>query len=515
MGSLARNTLQLVAGTLLVVLPAGVLGAILLQRTDLPFRRALQLLILCSLFVPLPLLASGWQAAFGINGWLQLEFWNQPVSVDAARGSAGVLYRPWASGLGSAIWVQAMAGLPWVIAIVGLGLSWVEEELEEEMLLVAGPWSVLWHVTLPGARISILSAALWVSLQACTEIAVSDVMQVRTYAEEVYTQLLEADQPALARALVASLPLVILCLFLILAAVGRWQKTLPPLFSLQSRPVLFRLHRARWPAFALVCLVALAVFGLPVGSLIRRAGLAGSPSTWSFAVLAHHVNLVLRTRGSMVLTSVGLALGGGIIAAAYGLVICWLSQESTWFRISSLVLLALVWAMPGPIIGIGLIKTIELLLTAFPVSFLENALYRSPSPLPALWVDVLRFLPLAVAMLWPAVRLLPPELRDTARVEGATPWQELRHVIWPLTRRSFLGAAFAVMVLSLGEISAGKLVETPGFRTFTQAIFDQMHYGVGNDLAVLCLVLLGIVGLGCALMLAAGFGWRSLAKVLQ
>src|SRR5207244_10852172 len=36
--------------------------------------------------------------------------------------------------------------------IVGLGLHWVEPELEEEALLQLPPWRVVWHVTLPRCR---------------------------------------------------------------------------------------------------------------------------------------------------------------------------------------------------------------------------------------------------------------------------------------------------------------------------------------------------------------------------
>ena len=53
-------------------------------------------------------------------------------------------------------------------------------------------------------------------------------------------------------------------------------------------------------------------------------------------------------------------------------------------------------------------------------------------------------------------------------------------------------------VLSLGEFSAGKLVSTPGMPSFAEAVFTQMHYGVTNDLAAMCLLLLGAVGLGAA-----------------
>ena len=71
-------------------------------------------------------------------------------------------------------------------------------------------------------------------------------------------------------------------------------------------------------------------------------------------------------------------------------------------------------------------------------------------------------------------------------------------------------------VLSLGEISASKLVETPGWDTLVHVIFDRMHYGVGNDLAALCLLLLIVVLLGgiavavlARLVISRGeAGWR-------
>src|SRR5436190_226465 len=59
--ALARNTLILVAGTLLFALPLGVVLAVLLFRTDLPGRRVLRFLVLICLFLPLPLLVAGWE----------------------------------------------------------------------------------------------------------------------------------------------------------------------------------------------------------------------------------------------------------------------------------------------------------------------------------------------------------------------------------------------------------------------------------------------------------------------
>jgi ABC-type Fe3+ transport system permease subunit len=125
--------------------------------------------------------------------------------------------------------------------------------------------------------------------------------------------------------------------------------------------------------------------------------------------------------------------------------------------------------------------------------WLAILLYHGPSPLPLVWVDVIRLTPCAVALLWPVVRLLPAELSDAARVDGASPSQELRHVVWPLTRAVFGRAALAVGVLALGELSAGKLVATPGMPGYATEIFTQMHYGVTNELAARCVLLLMLV----------------------
>jgi len=46
-------------------------------------------------------------------------------------------------------------------------------------------------------------------------------------------------------------------------------------------------------------------------------------------------------------------------------------------------------------------------------------------------------------------------------------------------------------MLSLGELSASKLVETAASPTFADILFSKMHYGMANDLAAYCLVAAG------------------------
>ena len=496
--ALGRNTLFLVAGTLALVMPIGIAGAVLLYRTDLPFRRLGRLLILLTLFIPLPLFTSGWQAVLGAGGWLPVPAWS----------GAGTVWTPWGQGIGSAIWIHTAAALPWVVLLAGQGLSWVERELEEDALTLMSPRRVLLCVTLPRASAALGAAALWVSLQAATEITVTDVMQVRTFAEEVYTQLVggpDAEQ-GLARAVAATLPFVLLVAAVVAGVTRSWERRLPARATLLAPPVLFRLGRWRWPALLIVTVICAALLGLPLASLVWRAGLIGTPPAWSATATGRYLVRAARPpEGWLLLDSLGTAAGAGVLIAAVGLLACWAARGSRWFRTGILVLMAVAWAMPGPLIGLGLKITIDRLLAVTDSRWLAQSLYHGPSPLPLVWVDVIRFFPCAVAILWPVVRLLPVELGDAARVDGATPGQELRHIVWPLTSAVMGRAALAVGVLSLGELSAGKLVATPGLPGYATEIFTQMHYGVTNELAARCVWLLILVAVGgCAVTLAGG-----------
>jgi iron(III) transport system permease protein len=497
--ALAGNTLLLVAGTLALAVPAGVALAVLLYRTDLPGRHTLRFLTVLALFIPLPLTTTAWQAALESLGWLPLG------------GAAPAAGSEWTEGMLPAVWVHAMAGIPWIVVIAGHGLSWVEGSLEEDALLAAGPCRVLWAVTLPRARALIGAAALWLALQTAAEITVTDTFQVRTFAEEVFTQLNLGDE-ALAGAVAVGLPAALLAWLLVVWAVRRLNRSLPPLETLLTPPRPFPLGKLRWPCFLGVLAFVGLAGGVPLASLVWKAGLAGFPPAWSLANAKGHIASAREVHGLQVVGSLLLATGAGVLTAGLGLLVCWLTLEAPRLQAAVVGLLAAAWALPGTVVGLGLKEVIMTVAVWLPDSPAAAALYFSPSPLPLLWVDLLRFLPCAVAVLWPVVRLLPRELRDAARVDGAQPGQELRYLVWPLAARACGGAALVVAALSLGELSAGKLVETPDSETFAHLVFDRLHYGASADLAALCLVMLAAVTLGAmvvslAYLLFLAFLW--------
>jgi len=505
---LAANSCLLVGGVLALALPVGTAGAVLLYRSDLPGRRGFRMLVVLSLFVPLPLFASAWQATLGAGGLFPTVGWlaTAPGAPSAPGFPPRYVWQPWAQGIGAAIWVHAMAGLPWVVWLVGQGLCWVERSLEEDALTVAAPWRVLLGVTLPRCRAALAAAALIVGVQTATEITVTDLMQVRTFAEEVYLQFSLQDPLVLARAVAVCLPLVLLVMTLTTIAAARWERGIPALDELAEPLVLIRLGRARGSALGAALLAAAMLTGVPVVGLVWKAGLGGSPEAWSAGRFFTQLGAAAQGKASLVLANFLLAAAAGALAALLALTTCWLAVESRWYRRGMLVLLAAALALPGPVVGIGLKATIDLALSGEELLGLGTAgplrrlLYDGPSLLPILWAVLVRFLPVAVVVLWPAVRLIPRELRETARLDGAAPSAELLRVVLPVTRPACRRAAVAVGVLTLGEIGASKLVETPGSTTLAHVIFEQMHRGVPADVAALCLLLLLTVVLGSAFL---------------
>ena len=124
------------------------------------------------LFFPMFLHVSLWDAAFGKLGWLT-----------ATRGE---VLTPIVSGWTAAAWIHGIAAAPQVAVIFWLGNSIGTQAHEEQASLDAGPLSVLLHIKLRRVLSLSLLAIAWVIVTCSREIAVTDIYQIGTLAEQVY-----------------------------------------------------------------------------------------------------------------------------------------------------------------------------------------------------------------------------------------------------------------------------------------------------------------------------------------
>jgi iron(III) transport system permease protein len=489
---LGRNTLVLTASTAVVAVPIGTLLAVLLFRTSFVGRELLRIVLAISLFIPLPIVVSSWQSSLGSGGWLPMDFWRSTQD------------RPWATGMGPAIWIHVLAAVPWVTFIIGIGLTWVEPELEDEAAQSSGPWGVLALVTLPRVRASILAGTLFVILQASNEISVAEIMQVNTLAEEAFTQFV-LGRSGLGRTLALSLPALILVWSVVLWFVWRLERSLPPLAppAREHRPLALG-----WSPLRLIGTgVLLSALVAPIGSIVWKLGLVGHPGHWDETSAWQFLQNEAHLLGKDLVATLATSLATGLLVAFLALTACWLARDCVWFRWSLFVIVTGAWVIPGPVVGIGLHE----ILMALPDGPWKEALYYGPSPLPLMWVQAIRDLPIAVVFLWPVVRLLPRELLDEASLAGAGAVRQWFGVVVPMTWRAVVIAGLAGSALCLGEVAASTRVATPGWDSFTKMLFDRMHFGVDNNVSALCVLMLASV----VILTIAGFAIASVMRVFR
>jgi iron(III) transport system permease protein len=482
---LVANTLLLAAGACAISLPLAAALSLLLFRTDLPGRRALATLIGAMLFVPLYIQTAAWDAGFGPQGWFQLAY-----------GGANV---PLLAGWSGAVWVHAMAGIPWGVLLIGGGLALLPAELEEQALLDTGTWSTLRHVTLRRVITSLAVAALWILVTTAGEITVTDVFGVRTFAEELYLGFALAD-PIDGGAIIASqssvLTGVAILGLLVAASLGVCATFQPPHDPFEYRaPLAFALGRWRWPAASAVAALVSVWVAVPVGNLMYKAGVtveqvgAERMRSWSIAAMSQRVVTSPWRYREEFAWSIELASLVALLAVVVAVALAWLARRPGALSTAVLVTLAMCLALPGPMIGLGLIHVFNRADSPLLIFLYDRTLLA-----PCLGL-VLRAVPLATMTVWYGLRSIPQEVLDSANLDGAGAMSRLVRVALP-QRLGVVGVGYLVaMAIAMGDLSASILLVPPGVTTLSIRIFNLVHYGVDDQLASLCLSTLAIWGL--------------------
>jgi len=485
---LALETIGLVVATLALALPSGILLALLLFRTDVFGRRMLLALLVLAAFIPLPLHATAWLGALGNAGRAQ---------------AIGV--RPILVGRSGAAVVHALAALPWVVLIVGAGLCAVEPELEESALLDYAPRQVLVKVTLRRALGAIAAAALAVAVLIAGDMTVTDLLQIRTYAEEAYLQYSLGQGPGEA-ALVALPPLVVLGTLILI--VGRALSQFDPARLVSSFARARQWPMGRWRIAGGLLLVALVgnATALPLYSLLWRAGRVGGratlgqPPTWSLSGLTGTLRSASAEIWEPLKASLLCTAVAATVAAALACALAWSARRSIVWRLIAFATLALTLATPGPVAGMALV----LAYRAIP------SIYDSPVMI--VMAETLRSLPYSLLLLWPFLRAFPQDYLDTAALAGHGHWGQMVHVVLPLSRRPLLAAWAIAFALGLGELPATNLVAPPGTEPMSVLIWGLLHTGVESHLSGVALIMLLAVAAAGLFAAVAVRSLRTLAR---
>jgi iron(III) transport system permease protein len=478
---LCRNTLLLIIGTLSFAVPVGCTLAWIIFRSDVLGRRVGLALLATLLFVPLYLQVAGWQAAFGPQGWWQMGY--RPL------GSPALL-----QGWRGAIWIHATAALPWVAFMVGLGLLLIPRSVEEAARLSGSWWRVAFSISLPLSRTTIVAATVWTAVVTAGEMTVTDVFQIRTYAEELFlgfagdTLIIPPGAPAQLRVLPG----------ILLVAVATGLAWLVSSYLLSDElgltwtsPQRVPLGRWRWPVSIVVMSALGLLVGVPLFGLITKLGTVveqvGDDRVRRWSARKALDLLVTGTRPAPIKFAEefgwSLAIGNlaSLAAVAIGGLLAWRSRTSQIAKIGAVVLLATSLALPGPLVGLGLIHLLNQRDWPWVVYLYDRTILA-----PCLAMTI-RCLPLTLLILWHGLRSLPRDLVDAAKLDGVGPVGMVTQLIAPLRGQHFLFAWLVGLTIAIGDLATSILVLPPGITTLATRIFGLVHYGVEDQLAALCL----------------------------
>ncbi len=469
---LLTTSLLVSSATAIVATSVATFLAVVFLRTDLPGRSAGPWLLGGLLFLPLYIHIAGWETILGRFGW-----W---TSVD------GSLASPLLTGSFATIWIHAVAALPWGVLFVAAGLAIVDPAWEETALCdVAWP-TVLRRITLPAVAPFVLLAGLWIASTTAGEMTVTNIYQVRTYAEEIYTNF------SLGATAAETLRSAIPGMFVLAALAGGLflcVRQIVPATTLgrMHTPRDWPLGKARWPVAIATWLVIGSVVLVPLVSLVHQCGVVVVETDGNFVrgwATSKAATTILQAPGENLpeaQSTFALALAAAAVTLPLVLLPAWWGGTSHSRIVPWLLLLPAF--IPGPLVGIAVIQLLN--RPEDPTGFLIW-LYDDTLAAPVLAV-LPRTIPLAGLILWSAFRQTPRDLKDIAalyRPRTLQAWLLIRGLHW----RACLAAFIAAAAVAAGDLSCSILVLPPGVRTVAFHVFQLLHAGCDDRLSALCLV---------------------------
>lgn len=528
---LINSAIVVVLSCVLSGLGGGV-SAWILGWTEVPGRKFWFALLLVWAATPLMVQISAWDALWGRLSWLST--------------ATTVNYRRWIDGFPAVILIHALANLPWVALVVLAAKQSTSSEPEQMAATQAGAFAVFTRITLPRHLAIFLTATLLVGLRVFEQFEVTDVYQIRTWAEVWYMGFslgqfdsLEsfwsldwfsqwsgqaagiypvpppvdagaslpgashsvASQPSASSAFDwgSIVPLLGLLLAIFLICVGTLQRwffgqDLSEHYS--SKRVKFA-TQAWLNALLGVCLLLpqlLIWFNLLARAGVRVTRVDGQyVSQWSVANLGKMLLFCANDYQAAAIWSLTIGVSGAIAIWVMALGLGWFAHN---------VRVAFVWR------GIVLILTVVSLATPAPLLslFWYRLLFLSSwDGLSTLAATSILGPVLAITSKYVGWGILfytvhfakqPLALREQMQVDGMGAWQQFWHLGIRQHRALHFGVLLFLILIAAGDLTVSFAVLPPGIDTLPRRILGDLHAGAGDQVAGACL--LQMIGIAIA-----------------
>jgi iron(III) transport system permease protein len=476
----ALNTLEYAALTTMMAVVAGAAVAILVTRTDLPWRRAFGRLTLLPILLPPLGLVLGWVVVWGPGGYLTNLF--------SQRLHIGTL--PIDTVPGMAV-VEAARLLPVAFMTCEAALARADSSLEDAARSAgAAPLKVLRSVTIPMMRPGLLNSGTLIFTLAIASLGIPlllgtprNIQFLSTYLYLQWTNAAEPDPATVSAGAVLLLAVATALLVLrnrLLGAEGRYVS----IGGRAGRGGLLALRAWRWPLAALLVAylafsTVIPVLGLAVMSVV--VVLTPLVAPWHLLTWAHWHVLASGEFQRSIVNSLKIAVVGAILSTAL-IALATLVAHRSRLPVRRVLPFTMLYprATPGIIIGIGFFWTY--LLTGAPGDYLRTSIWG------IMLAFCVRNLPFAYVVMYPTLARIGEELDRAGRAAGADWWRTCRSIVLPLLRPAIFASFVLMFVEILNDYDPALFLVKPGSEVMGTTMLSQFIQGTIGPVAALAMV---------------------------
>lgn len=480
------NTVVFAGMTTCIAVATGMTIGFLIIRTDMPGRRWLGSVFTLPLYTSALVLAFGWVIVYGPSGYvtLQLNAW-LPFDLPST----------WLYTLPGMALVAGVAEAPLVYLFAGRALRSINPALEEAArTLGASPWRIVRSIGLPLLRPAMLYSIILVFIAALESLSIPLILGgptgIELFASFVYQEGLGRPNPDYGLLAAASLAMIAIAGFLIamqIRILGDRQRFVTVTGKATSfRP--FRLGTLRWPAAVAVAVGLTATCLVPMAGIVLRSvttlltpfvPLTEALTNGNFARLLETPSYLGAITTSLTVALIGAGLATILVAG-----ICFVAARSSFPLRKSLDFFSLTpRALPAVVVSIGV----------FWAMFLIPGLNLLGG---TMWILVLaftiRFLPLGIGILAPALMTLSHDLDHAARVAGAGWLRTCRSILTRLSVPALFGAYVVMFAHFLREYASAVYLISPGVNVMGTSMLQLWDQGIVGVVAAFAVVQVAI-----------------------
>lgn len=477
----SRRTLEVLLNSAGIAVAAPLFSALiavplafLTIRTDLPWRRFWLIATTLPLAIPDYVGCFALIAAFGPKGSL-LQLLLEPL---------GVQELPEIYGWHGTILALTLFYYPYLLLSVRAGLQGIDPAMEEAARSLGYTQSsIFFRVILPSLRPSIVAGGLLVALSALQDFGTISLMRFDAFTRAIFLQYrytFNRNQAAALALLLVGLVVTILLLeYKVRSRAAYYSRGNT---SRRSRTLV---HLGVWKVPALLFCLAVVSLGLvlPLGVtlfwLVRGLTVSGLDEIASLQEVMQLAWHSIWAAGLAAVVATICALPVAILAARFPSRITTAIERCCYIG----------FGLPGIVVALSL------------VFWGANYLPWLYQTLPMLVFSYLvLFLPQSVGTLRSSLLQVNPQLEESARSLGRTPWQTLKEITLPLVLPGVLSGAVLVFLTAIKELPATLLLAPIGFNTLSMHIWKATENVSYSDAATGVLAML-VVSIGSTLLL--------------